>query len=197
MVRQPLADEALSQLFSDARTYNSWSDRTVDEFTIRRLYELAAAGPTAVNSNPARFVFITSAAGRERLRPHVNPGNLDKTMSAPCCVIIAYDSRFHDHLPQLFPSRDYKLLFEGKDELITELAGRNSTLQGAYLMLAARSLGMDCGPMSGFNRETLEEEFFPGGRWKANFLCNIGYGTDEGLHPRNPRLRFDQACLVI
>lgn len=197
MARSPLGDEAISQLFSAARTYNSWSDRAVDESTIRRLYDLAAAGPTAVNSNPGRFIFVTTAAGRDRLRPHINPSNLDKMMTAPCCVIVAYDSRFHDLLPQLFPSRDYKALFEGKDELITELAGRSSTLQGAYLMLAARSLGLDCGPMSGFNRETLEQEFFPDGRWKANFLCNLGYGTEEGLHPRNPRLRFDQACLII
>ena len=197
MARRPLDDEAIAQLFLAARTYNSWSDRSPDESVIRRLYQLAASGPTAANSNPARFVFITGAAGRERLRPHINPGNLEKTMTAPCCVIVAYDTRFYELMPQLFPSRDFKPVFEGKDDLIEDLARRSSTLQGAYLILAARTLGLDTGPMSGFNQETLERDFFPDGRWKANFLCNIGYGTDEGLYPRNPRLDFEQACRII
>ena len=197
MARKPLDDEVIAQLFLEARTYNSWSDRSLDESTIRRLYELAAIGPTAANSNPARFLFITSAAGRERLRPHINPGNLDKTMTAPCCVIVAYDTMFYELMPQLFPSRNLRATFEGKDALIEDLARRSSTLQGAYLLLAARALGLDIGPMSGFNQETLERDFFPDGRWKANFLCNIGYGTDEGLYPRNPRLDFDQACRIL
>lgn len=197
MARKPLDDEVIAQLFLEARTYNSWSDRSLDESTIRRLYELAAIGPTAANSNPARFLFITSAAGRERLRPHINPGNLDKTMTAPCCVIVAYDTMFYELMPQLFPSRNLRATFEGKDALIEDLARRSSTLQGAYLLLAARALGLDTGPMSGFNQETLERDFFPDGRWKANFLCNIGYGTDEGLYPRNPRLDFDQACRIL
>lgn len=197
MARKTLDDEVIAQLFLEARTYNSWSDRSLDESTIRRLYELAAIGPTAANSNPARFLFITSAAGRERLRPHINPGNLDKTMTAPCCVIVAYDTMFYELMPQLFPSRNLRATFEGKDALIEDLARRSSTLQGAYLLLAARALGLDTGPMSGFNQETLERDFFPDGRWKANFLCNIGYGTDEGLYPRNPRLDFDQACRIL
>ena len=197
MARKPLDDEVIAQLFLEARTYNSWSDRSLDESTIRRLYELAAIGPTAANSNPARFLFITSAAGRERLRPHINPGNLDKTMTAPVCVIVAYDTMFYELMPQLFPSRNLRATFEGKDALIEDLARRSSTLQGAYLLLAARALGLDTGPMSGFNQETLERDFFPDGRWKANFLCNIGYGTDEGLYPRNPRLDFDQACRIL
>lgn len=196
MARKPLDEDAIAQLFLAARTYNSWSDRPVDEDTIRRLYELAASGPTAANSNPARFVFITSNAARERLRPHINSGNLEKTMSAPCCVIVAYDIRFYELMPQLFPSRDFKSVFEGRNAQNEDLLRRSATLQGAYLILAARTLGLDVGPMSGFNQETLEQEFFPDGRWKANFLCNIGYGTDVGLYPRNPRLDFDQACRI-
>ena len=196
MARRPLDEDAIAQLFLAARTYNSWSDRAVDEETIRRLYELTAIGPTAANSNPARFVFITSDAGRERLRPHINPGNLEKTMSAPCCVIVAYDIRFYELMPQLFPSRDFKSAFEGKDAENEDLIRRSATLQGAYLILAARALGLDAGPMSGFNQETLEQEFFPDGRWKANFLCNLGYGTEVGLYPRNPRLAFNQACQI-
>ena len=197
MARKPLDDEAIAQLFLAARTYNSWSDRPLDESTIRRLYELTAIGPTAANSNPARFLFITSAAGRERLRPHINPGNLKKTMTAPCCVIVAYDTKFYELMPQLFPSRDLRPMFEGKGALVEDLVRRSSTLQGAYLILAARTLGLDTGPMSGFDQESLERDFFPDGRWKANFLCNIGYGTDEGLYPRNPRLDFDQACQIL
>jgi len=197
MTRKPLDEEAIAQLFLTARTYNSWSDRSLDESTIRRLYELTAIGPTAANSNPARFLFITSAAGRERLRPHINPGNLEKTMAAPCCVIVAYDTLFYELMPQLFPSRDLKSMFESQGALVEDLVRRSATLQGAYLILAARALGLDTGPMSGFNQETLEQDFFPDGRWKTNFLCNIGYGTDEGLYPRNPRLDFDQACRIL
>jgi|SRR5438270_3985323 len=197
MTRKPLDEEAIAQLFLAARTYNSWSDRSLDESTIRRLYELTAIGPTAANSNPARFLFITSAAGRERLRPHINVGNLEKTMAAPCCVIVAYDTLFYELMPQLFPSRDLKSKFESQGALVEDLVRRSATLQGAYLILAARALGLDTGPMSGFDRETLERDFFPDGRWKANFLCNIGYGTDEGLYPRNPRLDFDQACRIL
>lgn len=197
MAHMPLDEEAIAQLFLAARTYNSWSDRLLEESTIRRLYELTAIGPTAANSNPARFLFITSAAGRERLRPHINPGNLEKTMAAPCCVIVAYDTLFYELMPQLFPSRDFKSMFESQGALVEDLVRRSSTLQGAYMILAARALGLDAGPMSGFNQETLERDFFPDGRWKANFLCNIGYGTDEGLHPRNPRLEFDQACRIL
>lgn len=197
MNKQPLDENALAQLFTGARTYNSWSDRTVDDATVRRLYELVSTGPTAANSNPARFVFVRSAEARERLRPHLSPGNVDKTMAAPCCVIVAYDTRFYEHMPQLFPSRDFSGTFAGNDAVIADTATRNSALAGAYLILAARSLGLDTGPMSGFNKQSLEAEFFPDGRWKANFLCNIGYGTDDLLFPRNPRLRFEQACLDL
>lgn len=197
MDKTPLDQTALAQLFTQARTYNSWSNRPIDDATVRQLYALAATGPTTANSNPGRFVFIRSAGARERLRPHLSAGNVDKTMAAPCCVIVAYDTRFYDFMPQLFPSRDFSATFAGKDAVIADTATRSSTLAGAYLILAARALGLDTGPMSGFNKDSLEADFFPDGRWKANFLCNIGYGTDERLFPRNPRLAFDQACLDL
>jgi 3-hydroxypropanoate dehydrogenase len=195
MQREPLDEHAIAQLFLDARSYNSWLDQPLDDDTIRRLYELASLGPTTANSSPARFVFVRSDAGRERLAPHLSPGNLDKTISAPCCVIIAYDTRFYELMPQLFPSRDMSGTFAGKPALIDEVARRSSTLEGAYLIMAARALGLDTGPMSGFNAATLDADFFPDGRWKSNFLCNVGYGTDDGLFPRNPRLAFGQACI--
>lgn len=197
MDKTPLDQTALAQLFTQARTYNSWSNRPIDDATVRQLYALAATGPTTANSNPGRFVFIRSAGARERLRPHLSAGNVDKTMAAPCCVIVAYDTRFYDFMPQLFPSRDFSATFAGKDAVIADTATRSSTLAGAYLILAARALGLDTGPMSGFNKDSLEADFFPDGRWKANFLCNIGYGTDVQLFPRNPRLAFDQACLDL
>jgi 3-hydroxypropanoate dehydrogenase len=195
MRHQPLNDQALDQLFRSARTYNTWSDRPIEHALIRRLYELAALGPTTANTNPARFVFIRTDAGRARLRPHLNPGNVEKTMSAPCCAIIAQDMEFHALMPQLFPSRDMTATFAGKPAVIEEVARRSSTLQGAYLIMAARALGLDAGPMSGFNAASLNADFFPEGRWQANFLCNLGYGTDDGLFPRNPRLSFEQACM--
>ncbi|CAH0495334.1 putative malonic semialdehyde reductase RutE [Novosphingobium sp. CECT 9465] len=197
MEKNPLDPHALAQLFTEARTYNSWSDRKVDEATLRQLYALVSTGPTTANSNPGRFVFIRSAQARERLRPHLSAGNLDKTMSAPVCVIVAYDTQFYEFMPQLFPGRDFSATFAGKDAVIADTATRSSTLAGAYLILAARALGLDTGPMSGFNKETLDAEFFPDGRWKSNFLCNIGYGTQENLFPRNPRLAFEQACLDL
>jgi len=197
MTRTAIDDAALAQMFTEARTYNSWSDQPVDDETIRRIYELAALGPTTANTSPARFVFVRSAEAKERLRPHINPGNLDKTMSAPCCVIVAEDTQFFEFMPQLFPSRDFKSHFESNPAAAQDAAQRSSTLEGAYLIMAARALGLDAGPMSGFNKETLDAEFFPDGRWKANFLCNIGYGTQDQLFPRNPRLAFEQACLDL
>lgn len=197
MDKNPLNDSALAQLFTEARTFNSWSDRPVDDATVRQLYTLASQGPTTANSNPGRFVFVRSADAHERLRPHLSAGNVDKTMSAPCCVIVAYDTQFYEFMPQLFPGRDFSATFAGKDAVIADTATRSSTLAGAYLMLAARALGLDTGPMSGFNKETLDADFFPDGRWKSNFLCNIGYGTQDNLFPRNPRLAFEQACLDL
>jgi 3-hydroxypropanoate dehydrogenase len=192
-----LGPAALQRLFLAARTRNAWQAKPVGDALIRELYELARWGPTAANTTPARFAFVRSAAAKERLKPHLASGNVDKVMSAPCCVIIAYDTRFHDLLPKLFPSRDMRAAFAGNEALIAETAQRNSSLQGAYLIVAARALGLDCGPMSGFNAATLDAEFFPDGRWKSNFLCAIGYGSDVNLYPRNPRLDFAEACLDL
>jgi 3-hydroxypropanoate dehydrogenase len=196
-VTEPLDIAALDTLFADARTYNSWEDRPIDDDLILRLYEVVKWGPTTANTCPARFVFVRSPEGKERLRPHINEGNLAKTMSAPCTVIIAYDTEFYRLMPKLFPDRDYQSVFAGKDALIAEICMRSSSLQGGYLIMAARALGLDCGPMSGFNAKSLNAEFFPDGRWQANFLCNLGYGMESGLFPRNPRLDFDEACLLL
>jgi 3-hydroxypropanoate dehydrogenase len=195
--RPRLNADALDRLFLKARTRNAWLPKPISDELVRELYDLAKWGPTAANTTPARFVFVRSAAAKERLKPHLMGANVDKTMAAPCCVIVAYDSRFYDLMGKLFPSRDMRTTFVGNAPLIEETAKRNSTLQGACMMLAARSLGLDCGPMSGFNPATLDTEFFPDGRWKSNFLFNIGYGTDENLFPRNPRLDFDEACLDL
>jgi 3-hydroxypropanoate dehydrogenase len=184
-------------LFREARTHNQWSDRPLTDEIVRTLYDLAKWGPTTANSNPGRFVFVRSAAAKARLRPHVNAGNVDKVMQAPCTVIIAGDMRFYEHYDKLFPARNMRSTFEGKDALIEDTVARSSTLQGAYLMMAARAMGLDCGPMSGFDKAGTDAEFFPEGRWKSNFLCNIGYGDPAGLYPRNPRLDFDEACLDL
>ncbi|MFA7553450.1 MAG: malonic semialdehyde reductase [Spongiibacteraceae bacterium] len=192
-----LEKNALDTLFTTARSYNNWQDRPINDNVIQQLYELLKWGPTTANTCPARFVFVHTEAGKERLKPHINEGNLDKTMSAPCCVIIAYDTRFFELMPILFPDRDYASAFADKPDLINEICMRSSSLQGGYLIMAARALGLDCGPMSGFNAASLNADFFPDNRWQANFLCNIGYGSDEGLFPRNPRLDFDQACKLL
>lgn len=187
----------MDRLFLQARSHNAWTDRPVEDRTVRALYDLARWGPTAANGNPGRFVFVRSAAAKQRLLPHVNPGNVDKVAAAPCTVIIAGDTRFHELFPKLFPARDMRAAFEGKPALIEETVARSSTLQGAYLMIAARLLGLDCGPMSGFDKAGLDAEFFPDGRWRSNFLCNIGYGDAQGLFPRNSRLDFEEACLDL
>jgi 3-hydroxypropanoate dehydrogenase len=195
--RRRLSDDVLDRVFRKARTHNAWAPKPLSDELVRELYDLAKWGPTAANTTPARFVFVRSPVAKERLKPHLMESNQQKTMAASCCVIVAYDTQFHDLLGKLFPSRDMRSAFVGNAPLIEETAKRNSTLQGAYLMLAARSLGLDCGPMSGFNAAGVDAEFLPDGRWKSNFLCNIGYGTDENLFPRNPRLDFEEACLDL
>jgi 3-hydroxypropanoate dehydrogenase len=164
---------------------------------LRELYDHVKWGPTAANSCPARFVFVASPEAKARLGECVNPGNVGKVASAPVTVIVAGDSRFYDEMPKLFPSCDYRSVFAGKDALITDMLARNVPLQGAYLIIAARALSLDCGPMSGFDAAKLDATFFPDGRWQANFICALGYGREDSLFPRNPRLEFEDACRMV
>jgi 3-hydroxypropanoate dehydrogenase len=191
-----LPDTCLDSIFRTARTHNAFLDKPVPESMLRELYELLKWGPTSANSSPARFVFVVSRHAKERLRPALSPGNLDKTMAAPVTVIIAYDLEFHEKLPRLFPHTDARSWFAGKPEHILTTAFRNGTLQGAYLIIAARALGLDCGAMSGFDNAKVDAEFFPDGKVKSNFLCNLGYGDESKMLPRHPRLAFEEACRV-
>jgi 3-hydroxypropanoate dehydrogenase len=207
-----LSDECLDVLFREARTFSSWLDKPVDDETLHRVYELLKFAPTAANSNPARFIFIRSQAAKERLRPALAPGNVDKTMSAPVNVIVAYDLMFFEKLPKLFPhSPKMRELYATNPQLVETTARRNSSLQGAYLILAARAAGLDCGPMSGFDNAKVDEEFFaagkecegcdqeffPEGHVRSNFLINLGYGDRAKLHPRLPRLSFSEGCSIL
>lgn len=187
----------IGQLFDDARTYNSYEDRPVAPDLLRELYDHVKWGPTAANTCPARFVFVTSAGAKALLGECVSAVNVAKVASAPVTVIVAGDSRFYDEMPKLFPSRDYQSVFAGKDALIADMLARNVPLQGAYMIIAARALGLDCGPMSGFDADRLNAAFFPDGRWQANFICALGYGREDSLFPRNPRLDFEDACRIV
>jgi len=185
------------EIFEEARTNAVWQERPVPDDLLRRVYDVAKMGPTSANCCPMRVVFVRSAEGKERLKPCLNEGNVEKTMKAPATAIIAYDTQFYDLLPKLFPARDMRTGFANNAELAATTAFRNSSLQGAYLIIAARALGLDCGPMSGFNNAKVDAEFFPDGRWKSNFLCNLGYGDHSKLYPRNPRPSFEEACRVV
>ena len=192
-----LSDHALDLLFRKARTHNSWQDEDVSDVMIHAIYDLMKMGPTSANCCPARFVFVKSDAAKQRLKPHLMEGNVEKTMSAPVTVLIANDLEFYEHLPQLFPhNQDAKNWFAGKEGFIKDTAMRNGTLQGAYFMLAARALGFDCGPMSGFNKKGVKEEFFKDQNVEVNFLCNIGIGGPSGLFDRSPRFSFDEVCEI-
>ncbi len=196
-VKTPISQEALDQLFCEARTHSTWLPEPVPVELLRKAYELARLAPTSANSSPARFVFLTTPGAKARLHPALAPGNVDKTMAAPVTVIVAWDTEFHESLPKLFPQADMRSYFVGNKALIDETAFRNSSLQAAYFILAARALGLDCGPMSGFDADKLNAEFFPDGKWKVNLLCNLGYGDPSKLHPRNPRLNFEEAALIL
>jgi len=195
--KTPISQEALDQLFREARTHSAWLPEPVPVEILRKAYELARLGPTSANGSPARFVFLTTPSAKALLKSVLAPGNVDKTMVAPVTVIIAWDTEFHEHLPRLFPQADLRSYFVGNKPLIDENAFRNSSLQAAYFILAVRALGLDCGPMSGFDADKLNAAFFPDGKWRVNLLCNLGYGDPSKLHPRNPRLTFDEAALIL
>ncbi len=191
-----LNDAALDQLFRTARTQNAFLDKPVEDSQLRALYDLLKWGPTAANSTPARFVFVKSAEAKQKLAPALSEGNLAKTLAAPVTVIVGHDEDFHEKLPYLFPHTDAKSWFDGPREGRRESAFRNGSLQGAYLILAARSLGLDAGPMSGFDNAKVDEAFFAGTAIKSNFLVNLGYGDPSVLFPRLPRLPFDEAARI-
>jgi 3-hydroxypropanoate dehydrogenase len=207
-----VSDEVADQLFREARSFGTWLDRPVGDETLRQVYDLMKWGPTSANTNPARFVFLRTPAAKEKLRPALAPGNVEKTMSAPLTVIVAYDLKFYEKLPRLFPQNPaMRDLFAQNPQLVEVTARRNSSLQGAYMMIAARALGLDCGPLSGFDNgkvddaffaagrecEGCDQEFFPEGHVRSNFLCNLGYGDRSGLRPRQPRLEFKEACTLM
>lgn len=192
-----LAPEALDSLFREARTHTHWRDEPVGDETLRALYDLLKFGPTSANSSPGRFVFLRTPQAKQRLKPALSAGNIDKTLAAPVTVIVAEDPRFYDHLPKLFPHADARSWFAGNFQLANVTATRNGTLQGAYLILAARALGLDAGPMSGFDNDVVDREFFAQSGWRSNFLVNLGHGDPAMLHPRSPRLDFDEACQLL
>lgn len=197
---QPLSDEALDVIFRKARTHVAWLPKPVDDELLRQVYDLTKLGPTSANTTPMRILFVKTHEGKERLKPALIAGNVDKTMAAPVCAIVANDLRFYEHIPRLFPQNPkFADLFTapGQEEFTRTHAFRNATLQGAYFIMAARALGLDTGPMSGFDNAKVDAEFFPDGRCRSNFLINLGYGDPSKLFPRNPRLDFDEVCKFV
>ncbi|HXE52958.1 MAG TPA: malonic semialdehyde reductase [Tepidisphaeraceae bacterium] len=195
-----LSDDALDTLFREARTHTAWLPKEVDDDLLKRIYDLAKFGPTSANTMPMRIVFVKSKEAKERLRPALSPGNVEKTMAAPVCAIVAIDTRFYEHVSRLFPHNPGfgdSFTKPGQEEFTRTHAFRNGTLGGAYLILAARALGLDAGPMSGFDNAKVDAEFFSDGHWKSNFLVNLGYGDPAKLRPRLPRLTFEQACRIV
>ncbi len=196
---EKISQDAIKALFTEARTHNGWLDRLVDDALLHQAWDIARMGPTSANCSPLRVLFVKSAAAKTRLKPMLMEGNVEKTLSAPVVAIFGQDSRFFELLPKLFPHTDARPWFDGpgKEEVARITAFRNGTLQTAYFMLAARAVGLDCGPMSGFDNAALDNEFFPDGRFKSNFLCNLGYGDASKLFPRSPRLDFAEACQIL
>jgi 3-hydroxypropanoate dehydrogenase len=193
-----MSDDGLDLIFRNARTYSAWLDRPVEDSLLRQVYDLAKMGPTSANMCPLRIVFVKSRESKERLKPALHAGNVDKTMAAPVTAVLGMEVHFHEQLPKLFPFADAKAWFKDlPDNVLEYVALRNSSLQGAYFMLAARALGLDCGPMSGFDNAKVDAAFFAGTTVKSNFLCNLGYGDASKLHPRAPRLTFEEACRVV
>lgn len=198
-MRELPSDAVLDTLLREARgTQNAWQDRVVEDALLHRLYDLFRWGPTSANCSPARLLFLKSRVAKERLAPAMSSTNLDKTMAAPVTAIVAYDMQFYEFLPKLFPRNPAaQSWFMSSPAFAQETAFRNATLQGAYLIIAARALGLDCGAMSGFKNAVVDAEFFPDGRLKSNFLCNLGYAVPGGLPPRDPRLAFEEACRIL
>lgn len=197
---QAIDPAALNTIFLEARTHTAWLPEPVDDALLRRLYDVAKLGPTSANTSPMRVLFVKSQAAKERLKPALSPGNIDKTMAAPVTAIVATDMRFYQFIPKLWPHNpEFARSFTepGKEQFTQTHAFRNSTLQGAYLIIAARALGLDAGPMSGFDNAKVDDAFFPDVPWKSNFLINLGYGDPAKLKPRNPRLSFEEACRIV
>ncbi len=192
-----LSDSGMDLIFRGARTHNAWQDKEVSDVLLQAVHDLAKMGPTSANCSPMRVLFLKSRDARERLKPALIEGNVEKTMAAPVTAIIAYDTEFYEQLPRLFPHTDARAWFVGNAALIESTAFRNGSLQGAYFILAARALGLDCGPMSGFDNAVVDREFFPDGKVKSNFLCNLGYGDPTALFPRSPRPDFDEVCRIV
>ncbi len=192
-------DKALDVLFRQARTHIAWQHKPISDVTLEALWDLTKMGPTSANCSPMRVVFVRSPEAKEKLKPFLMPGNVEQTMDAPVCAILANDMEFYEHLPRLFPHTDARAWFAGEDKKAhaDATAFRNGSLQGAYFMMAARALGLDCGPMSGFDNAGVDEAFFSGTTLQSNFLCNLGYGDPEKLYPRGPRLDFDEACKIL
>jgi len=184
-------------IFLEGRSHSVWLDKPVDDAVLQKAYDLAKMGPTSVNCCPMRIIFIKSKESKEKLKPFLDSGNMNKTMAAPVTAIIGYDLEFYNQLPKLFPPKDVRSWFVGNDPHIQETAFRNGSLQGAYFILAARSLGLDCGPMSGFNNTGVDQAFFANTPIRSNFLCNLGYGDSSQLYPRSPRLTFDEVCKIL
>lgn len=198
MTSHAVSDEALDIIFRDAHTQNKWTDKPVSNALLMAIYDLMRWGPTSANASPARFYFLTTPEAKQRLKPHLSPGNQEKTMAAPAVAIVGMDMDFPEHFPRLFPNNPkMKDGFVGNEPLKQSFALRNSSLQGAYFIVAARALGLDCGPMSGFNNAGVDKEFFAGTNIKSNFICAIGHGDPAGVFPRNPRLTFDEACRIL
>jgi nitroreductase len=193
----PLADAALDTIFRTARSQNKWLDQPVSREQLVALYGLMRWGPTSANCFPVRIVFVVTPAAKERLKPLVLQGNREKVATAPVTAIIGYDTRFYDWLPRLFPHADARAWFVDKPDFAEATAFRNSSLQGAYLIMAARAIGLDCGPMSGYDNEAVDREFFPGGRIKSNFICALGYGDPSGLFDRLPRPETSEVCTFL
>jgi 3-hydroxypropanoate dehydrogenase len=197
MMDAALESVFLDQIFRRARTHSRWQDKPVPEHLLRAAWDLAKWGPTSANCIPARIHFVISPESKQKLLACLDSGNIEKTMAAPATAIIGYDIAFYEFLPELFPHADARSWFADKEDLIQSTAFRNGTLQGAYFIIAARALGLDCGPMSGFNNAKIDELFFAGTTIRSNFLCNIGYGDASSLHPRGPRLDFERACRLL